>query len=156
MSKSVKKFLITCSRQCGYNERLKAQYHREAKLVAKELAKHLGLSPEDYDLRSNKGGPAVRGEVTLHSDSLYVDFNEVIQGNFMWRTCNGRRDYTGNMNRWEPLTSLLDMERLAKKMHLAEEQDHVGQSSLRTHVPPKDQQLDHVQAPQNAACEAHG
>jgi hypothetical protein len=38
----------------------------------KALAKELQLEAGDYDVRSQRGGPAVSGEIILHTDSCYV------------------------------------------------------------------------------------
>jgi hypothetical protein len=84
-----------------YNVAGKDAFHRAAKKALKAVAEKLGLSKSDYDLRNNKAGPAVTGEVTLHTDKLYV---QVSGGMFsdklsvMYRTCNGRKDYTGGTN----------------------------------------------------------
>jgi hypothetical protein len=42
----------------------------------KALADALRLSSGEFDLRSNKGGIAVSGEVTLHGDDLYVQVSQ--------------------------------------------------------------------------------
>ena len=94
-----------------YNVAGKDMFHREAKKALKSLAEKLGLSKSDYDLRSNKAGPAVSGEVTLHTDKIYV---QISGGMFsdklsvMYRTCKGRKDYSGGSNNF---TSVEEMEK---------------------------------------------
>ena len=95
----------------GYNEKAKAAFHREAKAVLKKVAKSLGLNPGDYDLRSNKAGIAVSGEVTLHTDKLYVQVSQGVMGRggeVLFRSCEGRKDYTGGQNRFASAGELLD------------------------------------------------
>ncbi len=80
---------------------LKKKFHSTAKKFLKELAKQIGLKPEDYDLRSNMGGIAVSGEITLHSDKLYIQICQGCGvGNVMYRSCKGRKDYSGGCNNW--------------------------------------------------------
>ena len=61
-------------------------------------------------MRSNRGGVAVSGEVTLHGQNLYVQICQPATGHdsgILIRTCEGRKDYTGGANNFAPL-SLLD------------------------------------------------
>lgn len=84
----------------SYNETAKAAFHKEAKKVLRALADELGLSKDQYDLRSNQGGIAVSGEVTLHTDRMYVQVSQGmgVNMNVMMRTCDGRKDYGGHQN----------------------------------------------------------
>ena len=62
------------------------------------------------DLRSNQGGVAVSGEITLHHDRVYIQVCQPATGadsGILIRTCDGRRDYEGGRNHLAPL-SLLD------------------------------------------------
>ena len=90
----------------------KAKFHRDYARVLRRVAAELGLSKGSYDVRSNKGGPAVLGEVTLHSEGLYVQVGcSYGEPTVLYRSCKGRRDYTGGQNRyldWELLTTDLD------------------------------------------------
>ena len=90
---------------------LKKRFHREAKKLLRIVAKTMGLSTKDYDLRSNVGGPAVSGEITLHTDNVYVQVSQSYMGNgknILVRACDGRKDYTGKVNHWAPVTALSD------------------------------------------------
>ena len=92
---------------------LKRAFHREGKKVLRRLAALLGLQRGEFDVRSNRGGIAVSGEVILHSERLYVQIDQTIMGPqsvIMMRTCNGRKDYTGGMNHFAPITALADLE----------------------------------------------
>lgn len=87
-------------------ERLHREWRRELRTLATEV---LGLSPTDFDLRSNKAGPAVWGEVTLHTDRVYVQtvaWNGEMQ--LLYRTCRDRRDYHGGANNYVPARTWLE------------------------------------------------
>lgn len=81
----------------GKLESDKYQFKRFATGTLRAIAIGLGLPKESYDVRFNAGGPAVSGEATLHHDSFYV---QISQTGVMFRTCKGRKDYTGGPNRW--------------------------------------------------------
>lgn len=85
----------------SYNEDNKSQLHRAGTKALKALAAKLALPAGSFDVRSNKGGIAVSGEITLHSDKLYVQISDSSSGRglqVLFRTCNGRKDYSGGMN----------------------------------------------------------
>lgn len=87
----------------------KAQFHRDARHFFKQLAAALDLVPGSYDIRSNKGGMAVSGEVTLHHERLYVWMQESCTGPgliLVCRSCKGRKDYTGGSNHQEFVANL--------------------------------------------------
>ena len=78
----------------------KEEFHKQGTRLLKKVLSELGV---DGDVRSCKGGPAVCGEVILHTDKVYVclcvpSFGAALQ--FYFRTCRGRRDYSGGPNRW--------------------------------------------------------
>ena len=103
----------------GYTEaehKHKNQFHLTAMRRLRLVAKALGLEPGQYDLRSNRGGMAVSGEVTLHSDHLYVQVSQpgCMGKGIMFRTCQGRKDYSGGRNRWADANSLNYPEIMAK------------------------------------------
>lgn len=106
---STAKLETIMSQEIAYEPTVKAAFHREAKAVLKKVASAMGLAPADYDLRSNKGGIAVSGEVTLHTDKLYVQVCQSFGGKeVMYRTCEGRKDYTGGPNNWARAGELLE------------------------------------------------
>jgi hypothetical protein len=79
----------------------KDYFHLEGKKFLRDLAKEIGIPAGTFDIRSNKGGIAVSGEVTLHSDTLYVQLHESAMRpgiDILFRSCKGRGDYTGNQN----------------------------------------------------------
>lgn len=82
---------------------LKATFHAQGKAFLTKLAKLLDLPAGSFEVRSNLGGVAVSGEVTLHSDDLYLQMSEsaITPGvSLLYRTCNGRKDYCGHQNRF--------------------------------------------------------
>ncbi len=98
----------------------KDRFHIESKRVLRILAKQLGLQAGDYEIRSNKGGVAVSGEVILHANSLYV----MIHGawayrgiQILFRRCSGRCDHTGKVNHYVPVHALLDLKNLVRRMN---------------------------------------
>ena len=85
----------------------KGTFHRLGKEYLREVARLMLLREGTYDIRVNKGGPAVLGEVILHSDTLYVCLGGSIPSDkFYYRTCQGRRDFTGGANNWMLYTAL--------------------------------------------------
>jgi hypothetical protein len=87
----------------------KAAFHKEGKQFLKSLAKALALRPGSFDIRSNLGGIAVSGEVTLHHERLYVQLSEsAIQPgvSILYRSCQGRKDYSGGQNHFCAIGSL--------------------------------------------------
>jgi hypothetical protein len=80
----------------------KAAMHSTGRAFLRILARDLGLAAGTFEIRSNQGGVAVSGEVTLHADHLYVQISEFAYGHggasVLYRTCNGRKDYTGGPN----------------------------------------------------------
>ena len=90
----------------------KLEYHRLGKQVLRAIAKEMGLQSGTYDIRSNLGGTAVAGEVTLHSDNIYIQFCEPMNGlEVLYRSCNGRKDYSGGRNNWMRYDDLCDLPR---------------------------------------------
>ncbi|MGO9475971.1 MAG: hypothetical protein ACLPWS_21585 [Rhodomicrobium sp.] len=103
---------------CAYNDAQKRAFHATGRKRLKALAAALGFEPESYDLRSNLGGIAVSGEVTLHHSALYVQICQpatACDSGILIRTCKGRKDYTGGPNNFAPLSRLDDIPRLAER-----------------------------------------
>lgn len=89
----------------GYSDaaaKAKAQFHTQGKTFLKALAEAIGLTPGTYDIRSNKAGIAVSGEVTLHGEKVYASLQEKLSTGggveMMYRECNGRSDCKGGRN----------------------------------------------------------
>ena len=98
----------------AYNEEAAANkvlFHRHGKALLKRIAEDLGYRKDSYDLRSNMAGIAVSGEITLHTDDLYIQFSCSAFGSdlqIMYRRCQHRRDYTGLRNHFLPFQALCD------------------------------------------------
>ncbi len=98
----------------AYDDRAKRLFHSRARSQLRRLASALGLQPGSYDLRSNQGGIAVSGEITLHSERLYVQAAQSV--GILFRTCKGRKDYVGGPNNFAPLDLLNRPEELARRI----------------------------------------
>lgn len=103
---------------------LKKSMHAAASKYLRALAEALGFSREACDVRSNMGGVAGSGEITLHTDTLYVQVHASIFGHdplgLMVRGCESRKDYTGHINRFvkisaDPDTILRECKAAARK-----------------------------------------
>lgn len=92
----------------GGSAERKEDYHRTGKRVLRALAKI--INADKFDVRSNKGGPAVPGEITLHTPNLYLQICKSSFGSHtvMFRTCKGMKDYTGGTNQWAKALDLAD------------------------------------------------
>lgn len=104
-------YIGTASESVSYDQRNKDRFLRMSRSLAKMVADGLGLEPSQYDIRVNKGGVAVSGEVTLHSDKIYVQFGQGILDSFLCRRCDGRRDFVGGQNHYYKWTDLRDFGR---------------------------------------------
>lgn len=102
----------------------KDTFHNSGKRQLKKLAKAVGLTDKDFEVRSCYGGPAVAGEVILHTDKFYLQiFQEAVNTKglrIMYRECKGRTDYTGGPNRYDRLENLFS-ERFIKALKTLQE-----------------------------------
>lgn len=90
----------------------KEKYHSIARRKLRRLANQLGLTAKDYRLSTNRGGIAVCGETTLHTDTLYIQVSQSCLGKgheIMFRNVTSRTDYTGDHNRFAPARRLDDV-----------------------------------------------
>lgn len=112
--KSFQNLLKLSKMSVEYNEEAKLKFHNLSTKVLKDLAEKLNLDSSTYDIRSNKGGYAVSGEITLHSEHLYLQISQFI-GNtqVLYRSCNGRKDFAGGKNNFSPLDALMDEKMLS-------------------------------------------
>lgn len=109
-------------KRVAYDPEAKRQFHIHAQRQLLKLAAVLGLNPSSFDLRSNEGGQAVSGEITLHSGDLYVQVCQPATGSdtgILFRSCTGRRDYIGGINNFASLDLLHDPHMLARRIRLA-------------------------------------
>lgn len=118
MTASMSLELITGQPLNGYNgtaARYKFEFHKVGKRQLGRLARALNLTADRYEVRSNRGGAAVSGEVTLHADCIYIQISQSMgQGNeVLFRACDGMQDYTGKQNHFAPASVLDDPESFA-------------------------------------------
>jgi hypothetical protein len=86
-----------------YNATAKRRWLNAARKAARSVAEDLGLAPGTFEVRTSKGGIAVPGEVILHGEAVYLCLGTSMPGGDLVgfaRSCKGRRDYTGGVNRW--------------------------------------------------------
>ena len=104
---------------CAYNDEQKRRFHATARARLRKLADALVFPPETYDLRNNRAGIAVSGEITLHHERVYVQVCQPAtrcDTGILIRTVEGRRDYTGGRNHFAPLSLLDDIPALARRV----------------------------------------
>jgi hypothetical protein len=108
--------MVQWQKSCSYDSQQKRRFHTTARLRLKVLAIELGLAPGSFEIRSDKAGAAVSGEVTLHHDRAYIQVGQfgLSSGHgVLIRTCKGRKDYTGGPNHFVALTMLDNIPALA-------------------------------------------
>jgi len=106
---------------CSYEPDQKRRFHAAARARLRRLATELGFPPASFDLRSNQGGIAVSGEITLHHARVYVQVCQPAtraDSGILIRTCEGRRDYTGGRNHFAPLSMLDDISALTIRIRM--------------------------------------
>jgi hypothetical protein len=110
---------IDWNKPAAYDAAAKAAFHSAARRQLRKLADELGFTPGTYDLRANKAGIAVSGEITLHHDRVYVQVSQPVTGGrdgILIRTCEGRSDYSGGPNHFAALDALDDIPGLARRV----------------------------------------
>jgi hypothetical protein len=111
---NLRTYLKLVKSNLSYEPEAKAVFLEQSAKLARMIAGKLGLNEDQYEVRINPGGIAVSGDVILHTDKLYVNFSKSCLGpdqGFMYRSCNGRKDYSGGQNRWMKWEALLDFDR---------------------------------------------
>ena len=66
--------------RCAYEPEQKRRFHTTARARLRKLAAALDFAPDSFDLRSNEGGIAVSGEITMHHDRVYVQVSQSATG----------------------------------------------------------------------------
>lgn len=118
--RSLKEFIFTA--KCGElvnNREAKDRWHRLARRIVRVLAEYMGLEKSEYDLRTDKGGNSVPGATVLHAQRIYIklevsSFSRDI--GFMYRKCEGRKDFVGDTSHYLKWESLLGMEDVATRL----------------------------------------
>jgi hypothetical protein len=94
--------------RCSYNEPNKEEFKRLSMKLLREVNK---LGNFNAEIRFNKGGIAVSGDAILHSDHVYLHFTAdhgfgSLAYNLYYRSCKGKKDYTGGRNNWFDILKL--------------------------------------------------
>lgn len=106
-TKDISRFVALTKDAC-YDEVNKQEFRKLGRRILKAIALQMGLNEGEYDIRWNPGGIACSGDHTLHTDKIYLALHDNYgTGYFYWRTCKGRKDYTGGTNQIVSWTSLL-------------------------------------------------
>ena len=106
-------------RGVAYDETAKKLFHSEGRAALRRLAEALSLDEGSFDIRSNKAGPAVSGEITLHADMLWVQFSLGPFGpdrEVCFRRVRDRQDYIGERNHWASVRELVEPDRFAARI----------------------------------------
>lgn len=123
---------------CSYDDEQKRRFHRAVQARLRKLAGALRFPSGSYDLRSNRGGIAVSGEITLHHEAVYVQVSQPATGadsGILIRCCAGRRDFTGGRNHFAPLSLLDDLPQLARRVRAVMTQSgHAARAQARSSV----------------------
>ena len=101
----------------SYQYEAKKAFLQRGRRQLRRVARAMGLVTGQYEVRVNRGGIAVSGEVTLHTDLIYCQlFQSCLRRNarLMYRTCEGRKDYCGGQNNFLPGNVLNDADKVAR------------------------------------------
>lgn len=101
-------------------EQAKTAFHRAGKSFLRKVAEALGLEPSQYALRNNLAGVAVSGEVTLHTDDLYIQLSESCMSRgvqVLYRSCSSRKDCCGGANHFASMQDLVEEYRQERFLH---------------------------------------
>lgn len=103
---------------------VKEEYRKLGRKILGYIAEQMGLQKGEFEIRWNPGGVACSGDHTLHTDKVYVALHDNIgSGWFFWRTCGGRKDYTGGPNqivRWDRFVAPGGLEKLISVLKVAQ------------------------------------
>lgn len=106
-------------RGVSYDEPAKRLFHSEGRAAMRRLADALGFDEGGYDIGSNKAGPAVSGEITLHSETLWVQLSIGPFGpdrEVCFRKVRDRHDHIGERNHWASVRELVEPDRFAIRL----------------------------------------
>lgn len=106
-------------RGVAYDEPAKRLFHSEGRASLARLAGALALDSGTFEIRSNKAGPAVSGEVTLHAEILWVQLSLGPFGpgrEICFRRVQGRGDHNGERNHWASVSELLAPDNFAERI----------------------------------------
>lgn len=110
---------ILMLRGIAYDASAKRLFPAEGRSAVRRLAAALALEDGSFDIRSNKAGPAVPGNVTLHGESIWVHLSIGLLGpghEVCFRKVQDRRDPIGQRSYWASVRDLLAPEQLAARI----------------------------------------
>lgn len=97
----------------GYQNggRRKAAFKNKGLRFLQDVAKAMGLETKDRDIRFNKAGPAVSGDLVLHTDrvALYITCSFTGLAPAYCRAVKSREDHFGSHNVTVPMARLYDV-----------------------------------------------
>jgi hypothetical protein len=81
MQKIIREFVRRSmhTRIAGYSEDEldgKRMWHLQGRRVLMHIAAKMGLTEDEYEISNNYAGPAVSGEITLHTDFVYIQWTQ--------------------------------------------------------------------------------
>ena len=107
------------TQDCTRSAALKRSSHATGRKRLTRLAAELKLEPGTFTVRSNQGGPAVSGEVTLRGRGVYLQISQPFAGSaatgIMFRR-SADPSAGGDPNRFAPLALLDDVPSLARRV----------------------------------------
>jgi hypothetical protein len=134
-------------RECGPGL-YKEEYKKLGRKILKYIAEQLQLPKDAYEIRWNPGGIACSGDHTLHTDHVYVSLHDNLgSGWFYFRTCNGRKDYSGGRNiivTWASLLKPDGMDKLIAALKIAQAKGYYetsGDFNMNVHMTERHCQL---------------
>ena len=81
----------------------KERFHKDAQRVLRAVAEAAGLGKGEFEVGSNKAGPAIAGEVHLHADRFHLWiwggsslYSGASRGSVTARRVKHRKDYAGD------------------------------------------------------------
>ncbi len=117
-AKSLQDFVDTAKAGGPKNYIEKGKWLHSGRRIARVLAEHLKLGPDDFDIYSQPTAPGYPGISVLHTDTLYVVFFIGIdpEVGFVYRTCEGRENLPNGSKQYLGWDHLLDLEAVALKL----------------------------------------
>jgi len=106
-------------RGVSYDEAAKRVFHAEGRAAMRRLAEALELDDGSFDIRCNKAGPAISGEITLHGEEVWVQLSLSCMGpdhEVLFRQVRDRSDHIGDRSRWASINELLAPARFAARI----------------------------------------
>lgn len=111
--------LTLAIRGVAYDAAAKDLFHADGRRAMHKLAAALRLPDASYSIRSNRSGPAVSGEITLHGEEVWVQLSLGALGpenEVSFRRVRGRDDHLGDRRRFAAIRELLNPERFAERV----------------------------------------